>query len=84
MRHDGVAVLAKGVAIACARRLVLTHSDGSESTSKSKTVHWLRSTLKDTAKDYLLLRIFFISGLSKLMSNRQAAPLDDCCIDGID
>ncbi|ACX96269.1 hypothetical protein Hneap_1436 [Halothiobacillus neapolitanus c2] len=39
MRHDGVAVLAKGMAIACARRLVLTQSEGSESTSKSETVH---------------------------------------------
>ncbi|OZB84159.1 MAG: hypothetical protein B7X28_01030 [Halothiobacillus sp. 13-55-253] len=39
MRHDGVAVLAKGAAIACARRLVLTHSEGSESASKSETVH---------------------------------------------
>ncbi|OZB74981.1 MAG: hypothetical protein B7X28_08255 [Halothiobacillus sp. 13-55-253] len=39
IRHNGVAVLAKGVAIACARRLVLTHSEGSESTSKSETVH---------------------------------------------
>ncbi len=39
MRHDGVAVLAKEMGIACARRLVLTHSEDSESTSKSETVH---------------------------------------------
>jgi len=52
MRHDGVAVLDKGLAIACARRLVLTHSEDSESTSKSETVHYRGRLLHCHLKNY--------------------------------